>query len=260
MNFDVQDKYLDYVLVPCGLLVLGVYHCWLLISIRRHPRRFVIGLNRMSRHRWVYHMMSDSKNGILAIQTLRNNLMASTLLATIAITLSSLISAVVSNSSSPTKPSVTGYIHTFKYFSILVCFLAAFLCNMQCIRYYAHVSFLINAPPLDEGRDEYIEYVAQKLNRGSLFWSLGLRAFYFSFPLLLWIFGAVAMFGCSSVMVMLLYFLDTANSASRNLQNGEVLHKEEANNRDVEVGGESRRTTPAGDSSLYCSLLESTKN
>jgi len=36
-----------------------------------------------------------------------------------------------------------------------------------------------------------------------------------------------------------MYFLDTANSASRNLQNGAV-HKEEAIRRDVEVGGESR--------------------
>lgn len=253
-KFEIEEKYLDYVLVPCGLLLLGIYHCWLLIAIRRRPIRTVIGLNRASRHRWVYHMMSDPKNGILAIQTIRNNLMASTLLATIAITLSSLISAVVSNSSSRTKPSVTGYIHTFKYFSILVCFLAAFLCNMQCIRYYAHVSFLINAPPPQGIRDEYIEYVAQKLNRGSLFWSLGLRAFYFSFPMLLWIFGALAMFGCSCVMAVLLYFLDTANFASRNLENGEV-HKEEANSRDVEAGGDPIEATPSGNSSLHCSLL-----
>ena len=60
VNFGVQEKYLDYVLVPSGLLVLGIYHSWLLIAIRRHPTRFVIGLNRVSRHRWVYHMMSVS--------------------------------------------------------------------------------------------------------------------------------------------------------------------------------------------------------
>ncbi|KAK9756111.1 hypothetical protein RND81_01G074000 [Saponaria officinalis] len=213
----IDEEYLDLVLVPCGLVVLGVYHVWLLFAIVWHPDRTVIGHNAVSRHRWVCHMMSDSeKNGVLAIQTLRNNLMASTLLATISITLSSLISAVVSGASQTIYT-----IHTVKYFSILVCFLVAFFCSMQCIRYYAHVSFLINVPS-PQGRDEYIQFVAQKLNRGSLFWSLALKAFYFSFPLLLWIFGPVAMFTCSCLMTFLLYFLDFSHSTPKNLCNGHV--------------------------------------
>ncbi|KMZ71827.1 hypothetical protein ZOSMA_174G00220 [Zostera marina] len=52
------------------------------------------------------------------------------------------------------------------------------------------------------------EYVARCFNRGSNFWSLGLRAFYFSFSLFLWIFGPIPMFINSSIMVVLLYFLD----------------------------------------------------
>ncbi|KAK8278771.1 hypothetical protein V6Z12_D09G066100 [Gossypium hirsutum] len=94
-----QDK-LDYVLVPLGLLLLSLYHLWLLCTIIKHPTRTVIGLNAQSRHQWVVSMMSDPlKNGVLAVQTIRNNIMASTLLATIAITLSSLISVFVSSSS-----------------------------------------------------------------------------------------------------------------------------------------------------------------
>ncbi|KAK8344292.1 hypothetical protein V6Z12_A07G069700 [Gossypium hirsutum] len=96
----MEKEKLDFILVPTGLLVLALYHVWLLFTILKHPTRTVIGLNAESRHQWVLSMMSDPlKNGVLAVQTIRNNIMASTLLATVAITLSSLISVFVTSSS-----------------------------------------------------------------------------------------------------------------------------------------------------------------
>lgn len=53
--------------------------------------------------------------------------------------------------------------------------------------------------------------MATTVNRGSYFWSLGLRAFYFSFPLFLWIFGPVPMFSSSFLLVFVLYFLDVSS-------------------------------------------------
>lgn len=211
-------------LVPLGLCVLGTYHAWLLITVLRHPIRTVIGLNAQSRHQWVLSLMSDPlKNGVLAVQTIRNNIMASTLLATTAITLSSLISVFVSSTSNSGNTASklvygnkTATLSSIKYFSILLCFLVAFLCNVQSIRYYAHVSFLATVPTW-QGRKDCIEYVARNLNRGSYFWSLGLRAFYFSFPLFLWIFGPIPMFACSCIISFVLYFLDTTTSFTRHL-------------------------------------------
>lgn len=149
--------------------------------------------------------------------------MASTLLATTAITLSSLISVFVSSTSSSSNTASqlvygnkTPMLSSIKYFSILLCFLVAFLCNVQSIRYYAHVSFLITVPTLKDNR-ETVEYVARNLNRGSTFWSLGLRAFYLSFPLFLWTFGPIPMFACCCGMTFILYFLDTTSSFTRHL-------------------------------------------
>ncbi|GFS34425.1 poly(A) polymerase 1 [Actinidia rufa] len=143
------------------------------------------------------------KNGVLEVQAIRNNVMASTLLATTAITLCSLISVYVSNTSNSSTSSSTELVagpetpvtSSAKYFAILVCFLVAFLCNVQSIRYYAYVSFLITLPT-SKDRTESIEYVVANLNWGSFFWSLGLRAFYLSFPFFLWVFGPIAMFVC----------------------------------------------------------------
>ena len=164
--------------------------------------------------------------------------MASTLLATTAITLSSLIGVFVSSTSSSGNTASeiiygnkTSILSSIKYFTILLCFLVAFLCNVQSIRYYAHVSFLVTLPT-SKGNTNYIEYVARNLNRGSFFWSLGLRAFYLSFPLFLWIFGPILMFVCCCTMSFLLYFLDTTSSFTRELHSHSF--KEEAKLDDLE--------------------------
>ncbi|KAL3838002.1 hypothetical protein ACJIZ3_022593 [Penstemon smallii] len=224
----MEKRILDYVLVPSGLLVMVAYHIWLLRQIVRHPATTVVGINSINRRFWVRAMMEDtSKNGVLAVQTLRNNIMASTLLASTAIMLSSLIAVLMTNGHGGDRPialvygdrSELGY--SIKFFSILVCFLVAFLLNVQSIRYYSHASILINVPNIlhkkrmGQNLDNYkdcvtAEYVGRTVNRGSYFWSLGLRAFYFSFPLFLWIFGPIPMFVCCIVMVFSLYFLDVS--------------------------------------------------
>lgn len=174
------------------------------------------------------------KNGVLAVQTIRNNIMASTLLATTAITLSSIISVFVSSTSNSNHAASqlvygnkTSLLSSVKYFAILLCFLVAFLCNVQSIRYYAHVSFLVTVPTSIDRR-EHKQYVARNLNRGSLFWSIGLRAFYFSFPLFLWIFGPIPMFLCCIIMSFVLYFLDTTTSFTRSLHSHSLREKTES--------------------------------
>jgi len=173
---------------------------------------------------------------VLAVQTIRNNIMASTLLASTAITLSSLIAVLMSSGGGggegsaaattstsnnsggllPGAPLVVGATGapalSAKFFAILVCFLVAFLLNVQSIRYYSHASVLVNVPPgawrRRRGRAAAVGYATDVLNRGSYFWSLGARAFYFSCPVFLWLFGPIPMLVACVAMVCALYFLD----------------------------------------------------
>nr|XP_009394478.2 PREDICTED: uncharacterized protein LOC103979939 [Musa acuminata subsp. malaccensis] len=210
---EMEEKSLDMVMVPLGLLLLATYHPWLLFTIARDPKRTVIGLNAQARERWVRAMMTDTtQNGVLAVQTLRNNIMASTVLATTAITLTSVTSVFVRLTTTTASASLFLYgnkspaAYTIKYFTISLCFILAFLCNVQSIRYYAHASFLVTT---GEAGGAPADYVARSLNRGSFFWSLGLRAFYLSFTLFLWIFGPIPMLASSVAMCCLFFFLDT---------------------------------------------------
>lgn len=162
------------------------------------------------------YFQEPMKNGVLAVQTIRNNIMASTLLSTTAITLSSLIGIFASSTWSNDEPIIPFGDSSIKHISVTICFLIAFLCNVQSIRYYCHVSFLITAPTLRDKR-EYMEYIAVTLNRGSHAWSIGLRAFYLSFAFFLWIYGPIPMFACCCLTSLVLFFLDTTAKITRNL-------------------------------------------
>ncbi|CAL4955122.1 unnamed protein product [Urochloa decumbens] len=234
----VREERLDLVLVPLALAALVGYHLWLLYAILRHPTRTVIGLNAIARKRWVAAMMANTeKNGVLAVQTLRNNIMASTVLATTAITLVSVISVFIgvtspssasSSSSKQAAPrlvygSKAGEVFAAKYLAVSLCFMLAFVCNVQAIRLYAHASFLLGGLPPgpgEETREEFAAYVARTVNRGSYAWSLGLRAFYVSLALFLWTFGPIPMLACSVLMCGLLYFLDTTTDHGRGHHRG----------------------------------------
>ncbi|KAK6266283.1 hypothetical protein QUC31_017120 [Theobroma cacao] len=242
----MEMKYLDCILVPLGILTMVAYHIWQLHRIIKHPTKTIIGVNAISRRFWVHSMMEDvGKNGVLAVQTPRNNIMASTVLASTAIMLSSLIALLMSNTGRDKSTWLdfgdrSEQAFSIKYFSILVCFMAVFLLNVQSIRYYSHASILINIPFKKMYSDQHhrnltAEYVATTVNRGSYFWSLGLRGFYFSLPLFLWIFGPIPMILCCFVLVFMLYFLDV------NVEFGSAVSvaddNRDGNEDDAELGG-----------------------
>ncbi|XP_057837874.2 uncharacterized protein LOC131048049 [Cryptomeria japonica] len=212
-------EYLDVVLVPSGLLFLGIYHLYLIYRIIIYPDLTVIGYENGIRKIWVHKMMQEiPRNTKDALQVISSNISASTFMAGLSITLSSLIGTIVGSSttSSQSKLLANHIIYgdrssstsSVKYATLLICFLIAFISQVQCIRYYVQVNFLISTP----GSSVPAHYVEHAVIRGSNFWSLGVRAYYFAFPLLLWVFGPIPMFSCCLGMVCFLYFIDTKDN------------------------------------------------
>ncbi|KAI5063380.1 hypothetical protein GOP47_0021927 [Adiantum capillus-veneris] len=210
---------MEAVLVAAGMLLLLLYHVRLLYLLRYSPTSTIIGVNQINRQVWVRTMMADGlKNGVLAVQTLRNNIMASTLLATAAILLCSVLAVLVNNDGSSNSLQQRSMFLggsknitlSTKLLCVLICFIVAFLCNVQSVRYYSHVSFLINIPLGACTPGLAPDYVNESMVRAGQFWSIGLRAFYFSIPLFLWFFGPIPMFVTSVIMATLFHFLDTA--------------------------------------------------
>ncbi|XP_023002486.1 uncharacterized protein LOC111496310 [Cucurbita maxima] len=218
-----KQSYLDVILVPSSFLLFLGYHAWLLYKVRTQPFTTIVGINSSGRRYWVSAMMKDNeKKNILAVQTLRNAIMGSTLMATTSILLSSGLAAVLSSTYSIKKPindSVFGahgeFMMSLKYVSLLSIFLFSFLCHSLSIRFINQVNVLINTPQ-DPSSPVKPEYVSELFEKGFVLNTIGNRIFYLALPLLLWIFGPVLVFVCSLTMVSLLYNLDLVDSDAHN--------------------------------------------
>ncbi|XP_024986122.1 uncharacterized protein LOC112521471 isoform X3 [Cynara cardunculus var. scolymus] len=205
--------YLDVILVPLSFFITIGYHLWLWHKVRNQPLTTIIGTNNRGRRLWVSAIMEDNdKKNILAVQTLRNTIMGATLMATTSILLCSGLAAVISSTYSIKKPindTVYGahgeFMVALKYVTLLLVFLASFMCHSLSIRFINQVNFLINCP---SESSVTCEYVAELLEKGFTLNAVGNRLFYSALPIVLWIFGPVLVFVCSVTMVSMLYNLD----------------------------------------------------
>ncbi|KAM3702915.1 hypothetical protein ACB098_04G058200 [Castanea mollissima] len=207
--------YLDVILVPLGFLLTIFYHLYLWHKVRTQPFTTTIGRNANGRRFWVGAMMKDiDRKNIVAVQTLRNLIMGSTLMATTSILVSAGLGAVISSTYSVKKPvndTIYGahgeFMVALKYVALLTVFLFSFFCHSLSIRFLNQVCILICVPQ-DPICMVTADYLTELLEKGSLLNTIGNRLFYAAIPLLLWIFGPVLVFLCFAAMVPVFYNLD----------------------------------------------------
>ncbi|XP_073029390.1 uncharacterized protein [Primulina eburnea] len=213
-----KDWYVDIIIVPSGFMIFMSYHLWLWHRVRSQPLTTIIGRNARGRRFWVSAIMKDNdKKNILAIQTLRNAIMGSTLMATTSILLCAGLAAFLSSTYSIKKPlndTVYGahseFMLSLKFVTMLLVFLFSFVSHSLSIRFMNQVNFLVNCPCSEDrlGQTTMQEYVSELLERGFWLTAVGNRLFYAAVPLLLWIFGPLLVFLCYVVVVIVLYKLD----------------------------------------------------
>ena len=210
----LQPEYTEIVLTLVSLGLLFVYHFQLYRQVRDNPQTTAIGLTNHARRAWVQSIV-DKKRDILAVQTLRNWVMASTFLASTAILISLglVASAFRAETASSAIHTLNVFGHTseilwiIKLFVLSALFFYAFFNFTLSIRYYNHASFLINVPQ-DLEPSSSVDSVSSILNHGALHYTLGMRGFYLAIPLGLWLFGPFWMLGGSVLIVFVLYRLD----------------------------------------------------
>jgi uncharacterized membrane protein len=204
----------EIMLVLLVAIVIVAYHAYLYTKVRRDPLTTAIGITNHARRMWVKGVIRD-KRDILAVQTLRNQVMAATFLASTSILVSlGLLSAafrpgVFSDVSHALNllGTKTETLWMFKLMLLGVLFFFTFFNFTLAIRYNNHAGFMINT---FEHNDAAVseEAVTQVVNHGALHYTIGMRGFYLSVPLALWLFGPIWMLAGSLVLVSVLYRLD----------------------------------------------------
>jgi uncharacterized membrane protein len=201
-----------------SLLLIGGYHLYLRIRLRRNRAYTIQSINYNARVAWVENIMSDKSRGILAVQTLRNSTMAATFLASTAILMSmgvlnlmqkgdadnSLLHALQNNL------LTGGEFGDIKLLILLGTFFLAFFSFSMAVRMYNHVGYLINSSNDKLRFKPSTSYVSKLLNRSGDYYSFGMRAYYISVPMMFSLFNPYYMIVASIGLVIFLYNIDRA--------------------------------------------------
>lgn len=214
------NAWIETVLVGAFLFLFTAYHIYLSVRARTRPLTTTIGQNFEMRKVWCMMMMANPSKHITAVQTIRNGMMASSLLASTSIALNTATFVFLVN-----YENIPGIIDlnvfgtdrikpAYKLLALTICFLFSFFCYMQSIRMTNHASYQISLAPGD-CRYVDIESVADNLNSSANFFTLGTRGYFLAFMIILWLFGPLPPLLGTLCLLPVLYFLDIS-AAKRN--------------------------------------------
>lgn len=205
----------EVLFVCLSVTIIAAYHGYLYTKVHRHPLKTAIGITNHARQMWVREVRED-KRDILAIQTMRNQVMSATFLASTAILISLGLLGAAFHPGTFNEVSHALYqfgtktegLWMFKLMLLGILFFYTFLNFTLALRYYNHFGFMINTY---EQNDSTVsaKTVTQVLNHGALHYTIGMRGYYLSVPLALWLFDPIWMLAGSIAMVITLYHLDS---------------------------------------------------
>jgi len=200
----------------CVVMVVW-YQLRLTRRIRENPALTIQGMNVQARAAWVERIMREERDlHTLAVQTFRNSTMAATLLASTAVLLIFGILNLLANADK-LGHMLTGMnswgsrepgMWLFKLMLLIVDFFISFFSFSLAVRGFHHVGYMINVPMGAHDHGVSVQKVVRVLNRVSQYYSIGMRTYYFSVPLVLWLFGPAFMFVATVVLLVVLNHLD----------------------------------------------------
>lgn len=204
----------DPIVFGCALLIYFAYHAYLWYMVVKFPLKTATGQVWASRKGWCDIIMGNNLI-IEGVQTIRNSIMSTSILASTSLALSSVVVAFLASSSEnlnlneDTLLKAPAIPNSWRFFVVIIFFSAAFFCYLQSIRSGNHGSFLV-AIPITPDSEYYVtpDYVAKVLNRGAIFFTIGTRFYYAAFIAVLWLWGPIPPFCASVILVLILFFID----------------------------------------------------
>lgn len=196
-----------------GVAVVG-YRSFLGLMLRTRPERLYLGKLQAYRNAWIAAHSGD-QNSIVTVQTLRNNIMTASFLASTAIilimgafnlmgNLHGLVETLrVFRPGLPTEPAVD----LLKILLIIVTLWYCFFNFTSHIREINYLSLILNIPKarLDEieGGDS-TRLLSDIFLASGIHFSMGMRGYYFLIPLFMWVFSPVLMIASTGLTVLTL--------------------------------------------------------
>lgn len=210
----------DIVALVLSVLSVVAYYLFLSMKVRENPTYTIHGVHELARRLWVANIMRNPAQGIMGVQTLRNWIMGSTLMASTAailiigtLTLSGQAESITRSWHALSMTSShAAELWIVKVMALLITFIVAFFAFAMSVRLANHVVFMINVPEYEAHHNLSPESVARRLHRSGTMFSIGMRAFLFAIPLVFWLFGPYFLLAASIGLIIALYRLDRSES------------------------------------------------
>lgn len=169
-----------------------------------------------------FDVQGDDKKAMLAVQSLRNTLMAASLAATVAILVELALAALTNNTYNASRSFHSaflepqsgngGRIFALKFGSTSFFLLASFFCSALGLGFLIDANFLVSA----NEEFSFPAYTQMVFEQGFILAFIGNRILCMSFPLLLWMFGPLPVALGSVALVWGLYVRDFVGKFSRS--------------------------------------------
>lgn len=160
------------------ITILSVYEVGLRIAQRVRPSALARAAHGTIRAQWVQEMARHPGSEILAVQTLRNAVMSSTMIASTAAI--GLIGAA--NLAAPSLQSSFGGTGVAPITSrlvlelfVLALLFASLVCTAMAVRYYNHVGFIVSMPVGSPARERWSSTSVLYLRRAGFLYGWGLH-------------------------------------------------------------------------------------
>lgn len=204
----------DLLVFLASVAMVAVYHLLLWLRTRRQPDYAVHLFNSVVRQHWAEGVMRNPD--VLGVQTLRNSTMAASFMASTAVLLTI---GVLSLASQADKLAQTWHALNFmgsahpglwigRLMLLVIELMVAFFCFTVSVRFFNHVGYMVTMPI--DARPPHLtpELAGRYLNRAGNSFSLGTRVFYFTIPLVFWLFGSPYLLLSTAGLLGALHFLD----------------------------------------------------
>lgn len=193
-----------------SILLLVAYE-WRVHHIgQRQPERLARYANARLRMHWVVSLADKPGMEIVAVQALRNSLMAASISASTAAlaVMGALSMSGASLAANLARWSGENALHTVLHGLLVGILFASYVCSALSTRHYSHASFIMSIPVDRPERNELNPAAANHVRRAGMMYSWGLRLFLMVLPVVAGVVHPLAMLPATLLLIGGLYLFD----------------------------------------------------
>ena len=231
------EFFIDILAAIASTLIILLYLVIWGQVMKRSPLRTTRGLMEAARRSWV---ASSMRSGMLPVNTMRDLIRVNQFYAS--------SSLLVSLGAAGFATSASGSLHIKVLFLVAVNAIS-FILFLQAVRFYGHLEILINTKELAEGIPVTEELCYVMMNKATRFGNAGQRSLMITFPLLLWVFGPLALVLATIALVATWRALDWDDAGHRvvaSRTDERAGHDDGSRHNENRLGSQHARLEEAG--------------